>query len=210
MLPGERRSRTAHWLWLAGGRVSQLAAAELWDDEAWYTLAVRQARVARDAGALVQLQFVLNFLAMPHLLAGELSTAAQLVEEDRLIAEATGNPPIGYTAMSLAAWRGQEAQASALIEATVREATARGQGRLVTIADYARSVLANGLGRHEAACDAAGRAFGRDSMGYGPLIVPELAEAAARTGDMALAQAALDWLAERTRATPTNWALGIQ
>jgi len=201
---------TRHWLWLAGGRVSQLAAAELWDDEAWYTLAVRQAQVARDAGALVQLQFVLNFLAMPHLLAGELSTAAQLVEEDRLIAEATGNPPIGYTAMSLAAWRGQEAQASALIEATVREATARGQGRLVTIADYARSVLANGLGRHEAACDAAGRAFGRDSMGYGPLIVPELAEAAARTGDMALAQAALDWLAERTRATPTNWALGIQ
>src|SRR5215467_14295406 len=39
----------AHWLWLAGGRVSQMAAMELWNDEAWHTLAARQARVARDA-----------------------------------------------------------------------------------------------------------------------------------------------------------------
>jgi ATP/maltotriose-dependent transcriptional regulator MalT len=200
----------AHWLWLAGGRVSQLAAAELWDDEAWYTLAARQAQATRDAGALVQLQFVLNFLAMPHVLAGELDTAAQLVEEDRMLAEATGNPPVGYTAIALAAWRGREAPAFALIEATVQEATARGQGRLVTFANYARSVLGNGLGRYEAACDAARRAFERDSLGYGPCVVPELAEAAARTGDTALVQAALDWLSERTRARPTDWALGIE
>jgi DNA-binding CsgD family transcriptional regulator len=200
----------AHWLWLAGGRVSQLAAAELWDDEAWYTLAARQAQATRDAGALVQLQFVLNFLAMPHVLAGELDTAAHLVEEDRMIAEATGNPPVGYTAIALAAWRGKETPASALIEATVQEATARGQGRLVTFANYARSVLGNGLGRHEAARDAARRAFERDSLGYGPYVVPELAEAAARTGDTALVQAALDWLSERTRARPTDWALGIE
>src|SRR5262249_19437434 len=154
--------------------------------------------------------FVLNFLALPYVLAGELSTAAQLVEEDRVIAEATGNPPIAFTAMALAAWRGQEAQASALIEATVREATARGQGRLVAFADYARAVLGNGLGRHEAARDAAWRAFEDDPPGYGPLIVPELTEAAARTGDAALIQAALDWLSQRTRARPTDWVLGIE
>ena len=201
---------TAHWLLLAGGRVSQLAAAELWDDEAWFALPVSQARATRDTGALVQLQFVLNFLAMPHVLAGELSTAAQLVEEDRTIAEATGNPPIAYTAMALAAWRGHEAPAAALIEATVQEATARGQGRLVTFANYARSVLGNGLGHHEAARDAARRAFERDPPGYGPLIVPELAEAAARTGDVALVWAALEWISERTRVRPTDWALGIE
>jgi DNA-binding CsgD family transcriptional regulator len=200
----------AHWLWLAGGRVSQLAAVELWDDEAWHTLGARQERATRDAGALVQLQFVLNFQAVPYLLGGELDRAARLVEEDHLIAEATGNPPIAYTAMVLAAWRGREAQASALIEATVQEATARGQGRLISFADYARSVLGNGLGRHEAARDAARRAFERDPMGYGPFIVPELAEAASRTGAVALVQAALDWLSERTRFRPTEWALGIE
>jgi hypothetical protein len=46
---------------------------------------------------------------MAHLLAGKLTTAAQLIDEDRLIAEATRNPPVGYAAMALAAWQGQEA-----------------------------------------------------------------------------------------------------
>jgi DNA-binding CsgD family transcriptional regulator len=197
-------------LWLAGAGASQMAAQELWDAESWHTLAARMAEFARDTGALVLLQFGLNFLAVPHLLAGELATAARLIEEDRLIAEATGNPPAAYAAMTLAAWRGQEAPATELIETTVQEATARGQGRLVNLADYASAVLYNGLGRHDAARDAAWRAFQRDPVGYGPFIVPELAEAASRTGDLALVRAALDWLAERTAVTPTDWSLGIQ
>jgi len=40
--------------------------------------------------------------------------------------------------------------------------------------------------------------------------VPELAEAASRTGDEALVRAALAWLSERTPVTPTDWALGIE
>jgi len=71
-------------------------------------------------------------------------------------------------------------------------------------------VLDNGLGRHDAARDAAWRAFERDPMGFGPFIVPELAEAASRTGDTALVETALEWLSERTRVTPTEWALGIE
>jgi ATP/maltotriose-dependent transcriptional regulator MalT len=112
--------------------------------------------------------------------------------------------------MALAAWQGQEAPASELIEATSRAATARGLGRMVNFAAYASSVLDNGLGRHDSARDAAWQAFERDELGYGPLVVPELAEAAARTGDEALVRTALDWLSERTRVTPSEWALGIQ
>jgi hypothetical protein len=41
-------------------------------------------------------------------------------------------------------------------------------------------------------------------MGYGPFVVPELAEAASRTGDTVLVRAALEWLSERTRVTPTT------
>jgi DNA-binding CsgD family transcriptional regulator len=198
------------WLWLAGGRVSQIIALELWDAESWHALASRQARFARGAGALVHLQFALNYLARTQILAGELAAAAQLIEEDRLIAEATGNPPVAHNAMMLAAWRGQEREASELIEATGPEATARGLGRLVSFAAYARSVLYNGLGRYDAARDAARRAFERNHLGYGPLVVPELAEAAARTGDMKLVTAMLEWLSERTRVMPTDWALGIE
>ena len=66
---------------------------ELWDFESWHALAARQVQVARDMGALVQLQFALSILGLLHVLAGELSAAEQLIDEDRLIAEATGNPP---------------------------------------------------------------------------------------------------------------------
>jgi DNA-binding CsgD family transcriptional regulator len=197
-------------LWLAGIGASQMVAQELWDAESWHALTSHLAQFARDTGALVLLQFGLIFLAVPYLLAGELAAAARLIEEDRLIAEAAGNPPVAYTAMTLAAWRGQEGPAAELIEVTVQEATARGQGRLVSLADYASSVLGNGLSRHDAARDAAWRAFQRDPVGYGPFLVPELAEAASRTGDVKLVRAALEWLAERTAVTPTDWSLGIQ
>ena len=198
------------WLRLAGGRVSQIVALELWDFESWHVLATRQAKFARDEGALVHLQFALNYLARAHLLAGDLAATALMIEEDQLIAAATGNPPAAHTQVMLAAWRGREREASELIETTVQEGTARGLGRLVDGADYASSVLYNGLGRHDAARDAARRAFEHKQLGHGPLVVPELAEAAARTGEVDLVRAALEWLSERTRAAPTEWVLGIE
>jgi DNA-binding CsgD family transcriptional regulator len=192
--------------WLILERV--VISLELWDAESWHALVARQVQFARDTGALVHLQLALNLLAWTHLVAGELTAAAQLFEEDRLIAEATGHPPVAYNEMILAAWRGQEAPASELIEATFQEATAGGRGVIST--SYASAVLDNGLGRHDAARDAAWRVFDRDQLGYGPLIVPELAEAASRTGDDALVRAVLEWLSERTRVTRTDWALGIE
>jgi DNA-binding CsgD family transcriptional regulator len=206
--PGEAR----RWLWLVGARTaSALIAVELWDFESWHALAARQVQGARDTGAFVRLQFALTYLAGAHLLAGELAAAAELLDEDRLIADATGNPPTAIAAMMLAAWRGREPEAAEVIEATMESATARGVGgMLVDFADHASAVLYNGLGRHDAARDAARRAFERDQLGFGPFIAPELAEAASRTGDDALARTALEWLSERARVTPTEWALGIQ
>ena len=141
-------------LWLADA-VGQMVALELWDAESSHSLAARQARFARDAGALVLLQFALMYLAVPHVLAGDLGTVARLIEEDQLIAEATRNPPLGYAEMILAAWRGREARAAELIDAGRHRAAARGEGRLAGLADYTESVLNNGLGRYDAALDAA-------------------------------------------------------
>jgi len=47
-------------------------------------------------------------------------------------------------------------------------------------------------------------------VGYGPLVVSELAEAAARTGDAGLVRAALESASGRAQVTPTPWALGIE
>ena len=203
-------SGSARWRWLAGGRIGQIIAMETWNFESWRTLAASQVAFSRDTGALMHLTFALNYLARTHILAGDLAAAARLVEEDHLIAEAVGHPPIADTAMMLAAWQGREQAAAELIEAISTEATAHGADRLVSLTAYASSVLYNGLGRSAAACDAARRAFEREPMGYGSHIVPELAEAAARTGDRALLATALDWLSERARAAPTEWLLGIE
>jgi DNA-binding CsgD family transcriptional regulator len=111
--------------------------------------------------------------------------------------------------MVLAAWQGREHEASELIEAAIQEATARRTSVLADMAAWASSVLNNGLGRHDAALDAARQAF-KPYYLNGPATVGELAEAAARTGDAAAVSEALDWLSERTRATPTAWMLGIE
>jgi DNA-binding CsgD family transcriptional regulator len=93
-----------------------------------------------------------------------------------------------------------------LIEATSDEAAARHW----TSNNYARSVLYNGIGRHDAARDAAWKALQPDPIGYGAYLVPELAEAASRTGDQALLEFALEWLSQRTGAIGSTWAAGIE
>jgi DNA-binding CsgD family transcriptional regulator len=199
------------WLWLTGARATGMIALELWDADAWHTLSSRQVRVARDSGALVQLQFALNFFARSRMADGELGEAAVLLEEERVIAQAMGSSAVGYVEVMLPALRGQEAKASELIERMTLQASARGLGRMVDIATIAKAVLSNGLGRYEAARDAALAAFEhRDHVGYGLFVAAELAEAASRTGDRALVQAALDWLSERAQVTRTDWVMGIE
>jgi DNA-binding CsgD family transcriptional regulator len=196
----------ARWLSVSTTRNANIVALEMWDDEALHLLAARQVQVARDAGALLHLQFALSFLARSQMFAGELTAATLMIDEARLIAEATGNPALVNAPMILAAWRGNEAQASELIDATSEEAAARRW----TSNNYARSVLYNGLGRHDAARDAAWEAFQPDPIGYGSWLLPELAEAASRTGDRAVLESALEWLSERTRVIHSGWASGIE
>src|SRR4051794_6256669 len=157
---------------------------------------------------VVELEQV-QFLSLSHLLAGDLAAAARAIEEDRAIAEAIGTAPVAYTEMTLAAWRGQEALASELIGRERREAKARGIGRMDQFATYAALVLHNGIGRYDAAHEAAGQAFERDHPGYTPFVLAEVAEAASRTGDAALLGRALESMSDRASATPTEWARGI-
>ena len=185
-------------------------ATELWDFDAGRAVAELQVRRARDVGALVQLQFAANELAVNELLAGRLTDAAALVEEDRMVSGITGNPPVGYAAMVLAALRGTDA-AARLITAARDQTLALGEGRIVNFAGYATALLNNGLGRHDLAVQAAREVFDRDVVaGYQMMVIPELAEAASRSGDQDLVEAALHRMPERARATPTDWALGIE
>jgi DNA-binding CsgD family transcriptional regulator len=81
---------------------------------------------------------------------------------------------------------------------------------MAMMATYASPVLHNGLGRYDVALGAARQVFEQDVLGYGALVVGELAEAASRTGDTKLVETTLAWLTERVTAVPTEWALGIE
>ena len=203
-------SEGRRWRFLVGGRVGMIIADERGDWESLHALATGQAQAARDVGALVQLRTATMGLATVHIMRGELSAAARLIEEVRLIAEATGTPSDATAALLLAAWRGREQEASELIEVIVREGAARDQGYVVDFANSAVAVLYNGLGRYRDARDAVCSAWQRRPVALGVFAVPELAEAAARTGEAPLARDALAWLSERAQVAPTQWTRGIE
>ena len=80
-----------------------------------------------------------------------------------------------------------------------------------TQANWAAAVLYNGLARYEEAAAAARQAT---SNTFEPWIsmwaLPELVEAASRSGDTELARNALERLAETTQPAGTDFALGIE
>jgi DNA-binding CsgD family transcriptional regulator len=197
-------SDSRRWLWLA----SRTAVA-LFDDELVYVLASRNVRLARESGALATLPAALLLLSAALVLTGELAHAAELAAEEAAITRATGAVPLRHARLILAAWRGRQAETAELYAASVQEATGRGEGTEVTLAQYTLAVLHNGLGNYPAALDAAARACESDELPHSNLALPELIEAAARAGQPERAAAALEQLSSRARASGTQWALGL-
>jgi DNA-binding CsgD family transcriptional regulator len=189
--------------------VQSLTVFELWDDDAFHALATRAERLAREAGALTMLPVSLTYLSGVHLFAGDFATTEALLEEADAITAATGNARLVYGRLLLGAWRGGEAAAVALIDAGLEYAQTRGEGRVLALAGYATAVLNNGLGRYEAAAEAARRGCEDDDQGYAAFALSELVEADARSGRPEAAAAVLPRLEERARAAGTDWALGI-
>jgi DNA-binding CsgD family transcriptional regulator len=205
---GDDISREEGIRWLA---LACRIAMDLWDDESWEVLSTRQVQLARDAGALAVLFIALRGRIGLHLHAGELAAAASLVEEVQAVAEATGSHFAPYDALALAIWRGREADAAALIEAGVKEVVARGEGMALAIIRWASAVLYNGLGRYEEALAAAQQASAHPpELLFSTWGLVELIEAAARSGKPEPAAVALRRLSDKTRASGTDWALGIE
>ena len=191
--------------------VAVRAAHEIWDDESWQDLAVRQVQLTRDIGALTVLPLALSQRIFVHLHAGELTAAASLVEELETIKEATGNGLPRYGAMALAGWQGRDREASQLIDATIDDATSRGEGIGLTLAYYTGSVLSNGLGRYADALASAELASGYpEELGNANWALVELIEAAVRDGQAPRAAAAIERLASTTGPSGTDWGLGIE
>jgi DNA-binding CsgD family transcriptional regulator len=193
------------WLWLAC-RLAQ----DLWDDELWYVLATRGLRIARETGALGMLPIAATYRASLHVHAGALGAAASLIEEADAVTHATNMAPLKYASLMRAAWRGDEADGLELIEGAKVEATARGEGMGLGVTEWATALLHNGAGRYAEALAAAQRGCEHDDVGLFAWSLVELIEAGARTGASDATAAALERLSERTQASGTEWALGIE
>jgi len=193
------------WLWLACH-----IASDLWDDQQWDELASRGVRLAREAGVLSVLPIAESYRAGVHIHAGDFAAASALIAESTAITQRTATAPLIYTPPMLLAYRGDEAGAIRLIEAARKDATARGQGLALSMIDCSRAVLFNGLARYEEATAAAEVAAAHEGLGLYALALPELIEAAVRSGRDQLASVTLERLVERTQASGTDWALGIE
>ena len=134
------------FLWLAG-----IAALHVWDDEGWDVVSASHVEFARAAGALAELPLALSSRAVMLTFCGELTAAAALLQELKTVTEATGDSLATYPAMSLAAFRGSRAEASAMIESTTRDVMQRGEGMWLSVAEFSEALLNNGIGDHRAA-----------------------------------------------------------
>ncbi|HEY2201610.1 MAG TPA: hypothetical protein VGH56_06960, partial [Solirubrobacteraceae bacterium] len=203
---GDIPSQTEQLRWMWGATVSTL---HLWDDEGWERLSELHLRLVRETGALGELAVALSHRSQMHVFAGELAQAASLQGALREATELTGSPLAPYDGVGLLAMRGREAESKEAFETARTEMTRRGEGAGLSFIDWAESVLYNGLGRYAEALQAARQVV--DNTELVPLnwAMTELIEAAVRVGALELAAETDRRLTDRSRASGTDWALGI-
>jgi DNA-binding CsgD family transcriptional regulator/tetratricopeptide (TPR) repeat protein len=193
------------------GWMTTIPSNVLWDEDSWHSITTRQVRDARDAGALARLPIDLNAWAILVVWRGDFGAATDAIAEADAVKQATGSRFASYGALLLAALRGSERDASAAIESMVREAGAAGQGIGLQWADWVNAILLNGLGRYDQALASARRAAEEAPQLFVSVwALPELVEAAVRSGHGDLAVIAVESLVEVTAAAGTEWGLGIQ
>ena len=193
------------------GPMAQGAAIALWNEEGQRAILIRQVELARAIGALDQLPVDLVALAIDDAWRGDFAGASSLIAECDAVCAATGGSSVApFAAMFLGGLRGHEAEITPLIQATLAAAEAAGQGGAATGAHWAAAVLHNGLGRYADALTAAQKATRDATVFTSILVVPELVEAAARTGNTDVAADALQRLAEATQPSGNDLALGVE
>jgi len=195
------------WGWMATA-----ASAYVWDVEGMHAISARQVQLVRDAGALAHLPFGLQQLGLTCAWMGDFAGAASCVSEFQSVATATGSRPVApFTLLRLRALQGKEVETAAAIASAHELAAAGGQGIAGLYAHWAAAVLYNGLARYEEAEWAARQATPITLNVWSYMsALPELVEAAARTGNTELGRNALERLAETTEPAGTDFALGME
>ena len=195
--------------WLHAGVLVADAALALWDFDAWETASNRHVDLARTSGALAPLANAINAHRVIALWSGEVELARTLGAEEHTVKEVTGTQRASYGDLFLLAYQGHAGQAGPLIAAATAEATSRGEGLGTQISDRAAALLHLGLGHYAEARVAAVRAATGDLGPFTGQALPDLVEAAARSGDRATAAGALARLTAYAAVTDSDWAAAL-
>ncbi|BCB81174.1 hypothetical protein Pflav_075840 [Phytohabitans flavus] len=187
-------------LWTRRPALAVILAAELWDPDGHAAIVRRLVQTGRESGSPIVLRLGLAQTAFHAVLDGDIERAMTSIAEEEAIADATRGPAVTYHRLQLAAMRGRRDEALDLM---------RRPNQLTTSVHWASALLHNGLGDYPAALAAAQRAIAQSDLFLAGLALPELVEAAVRSGEQAAAAAALDALVERTEPTGTAMGMGI-
>jgi DNA-binding CsgD family transcriptional regulator/tetratricopeptide (TPR) repeat protein len=183
---------------------------DLFDQDTYNALAARNVERLRAAGALTLLPLAVTTLAGVHVADGKFSEAAADLEEAEVINTAIGTPHQRYIEPYLSAYRGQEQLTRELVKASIDGAAQRGEGYAISVALYSAAVLHNGLGQYREALAACEWAVQHDDLGMYGYLLGEMVEAATRCGEKQVAATSLRLLVERTTASGTETALGLE
>jgi DNA-binding CsgD family transcriptional regulator len=188
----------------------KVMAINLGDDDAWFTMITGQAKLAREAGMLSWLPFMVDGPAEFAVHSGSLDQSEALLLEAGRIDPTTTAATAPRLALLVAAWRGDLAATQQPLRTLTEAAEAQGHGFLLGYADYAMSVLHNGLGKYALAADLAEKASADalDCVPWPAFALIEFVEAAAYSGQPERARVAANQLAEIAAASGSNFACG--
>ena len=190
-----------------------IAAAGLWDDSV-LDITGRFLHAARLQGALTVIPVALGLRGIADCLAGALAEARDRWAEMREMIAAGGNRRVlGIDSLSegmVLVYTGRLAEARAFGAAQMREATTRGVRGVASIGQAVVAMAEVSAGDYHAAVDNATTVVRDDLLFLAELVLPELIEAACRTGRRTEATSAFGTLSERALAAGTSRALGVR
>ncbi|GLY07331.1 transcriptional regulator [Actinoplanes sp. NBRC 101535] len=192
--------------------VAVTACTIRWDVTNGVAVMQRAVETARRTGALWELDAALYAYSTNRADLGFLAEAEQLMIESHQIRSALGATTDQwevYQFPEMLAWRGTAEHLAERIRGIGAASVPLGHGAVVALARYAEALLALGRGHHDEAREILRGLVDDDPLGTQTRVLPDLVEAAIRSGDRALAVRTLTILISRASAAGTPRALGL-
>ena len=178
----------------------------LWDERTCVELLERTLRAAIEAGNLRVLDTTLWLLGLLELVRGDPAASGRYVEQVRELRRAIGYDAEQVVNASYLAWSGAPTE---LVEQIAESTLLTGFDGVWTIAMTGLSIREIADGHYRDASERLHLLVAREFLQVTYQQLPDLVEAAVRSGDLREARAAADRLAEFAEASGTPWIRGV-